>query len=99
MKGMLCAGILCAAALFAQGTSDNVANDALRKRVLGMDLLKPPARPTLQKVPAAMEPKACSVPLRNAIPAAPQVRNPPPTPGVKPLLPSNPLPRVTPSPA
>jgi hypothetical protein len=63
MKKLLWAGLVFGSVVFAQSGSDNVAAEALKKRVLGMDLLKPPKRLELPKTVIAAAPKTCAVPL------------------------------------
>jgi hypothetical protein len=69
---------------FAQ-SSGNVAADALKKRVLGMDLLHPPKRLELPKAVIAAAPKVCAVPLIEAKPIGAPDRMRVQTPRMKPL--------------
>jgi|HubBroStandDraft_6_1064221.scaffolds.fasta_scaffold1380809_1 hypothetical protein len=72
-KNVLCGFFFLGTAAFAQATSDNVpsdnvAADALRKRVLSMNLLNPPAPRPVVLAGVVMRPRVCAVPLLNAVP-------------------------------
>jgi hypothetical protein len=64
-----------ATAVFGQSTPDNVAAEALKRRLQGSDLLRTPNRPTLTVIrpgasTAGPRPGVCAIPLRNAVPSA-----------------------------
>ncbi len=63
-KAIWCLSLACAAA-FAQSTPDNAAVEALKKRLLSMNLLTPPAgpKPILLAGPSTPQSKVCSIPL------------------------------------
>jgi hypothetical protein len=63
-----CFFLTCAAAL-AQNPSDNAAAAALKKRMMGMDLLnlKTP-KPIMLAGPVTVAPTVCSIPLLNVVP-------------------------------
>jgi hypothetical protein len=85
MKKLLWAFLIFGCVAFAQGGSDNVAADALKKRVLGMDLLHPQKRFEAPKAVIVAAPKTCAVPLLEAKPAATGDRMQTATPRLKPL--------------
>jgi hypothetical protein len=68
-KAVWCILLTCAAAFGQDSSSGNAAADALKKRVMGMDLLNltTPNRIVLAG-PMIAAPKVCSIPLRNVIP-------------------------------
>jgi len=68
-KAALCFLLTCAAAFGQDSSSGNAAADALKKRMMGMDLLNltTPKRIVLAG-PVAAAPKICSIPLLNVIP-------------------------------
>jgi hypothetical protein len=60
-------GFLACAAVFGQDSSSgNAAADALKKRIMGMDLRKP--GPILLAGPVTAAPKVCAIPLLRVIP-------------------------------
>jgi hypothetical protein len=67
MKNAIWCVFLTCAAVFAQSTPDNAALDALKKRMLSMNLLNPPQRMVLAG-PVASPPKVCAIPLLRVIP-------------------------------
>jgi hypothetical protein len=69
MRKAICCFFLTCAAAFAQSTPDNAAADALKKRLLSMNLLNPPARkPVLLAGTVAAPSKVCAIPLLRVIP-------------------------------
>jgi hypothetical protein len=62
-----CSFFLCTSA-FAQSATDNAARDALRKRVLGMNLLNPTHPKPIVIAGPVTQTKVCSIPLLRAIP-------------------------------
>jgi hypothetical protein len=91
MRNVLWGVLLFSLPAFAQNSSDsvasdNVASEALRKRVLEMNLLNPPKRITLQPphVIAAV-PRVCAIPLLEATPPGTGDRLKVVTPPTKPL--------------
>jgi hypothetical protein len=64
MRNSVCCLFLASAAALAQSTPDNAAVDALKKRMLSMNLLNPPARmPVVLAGPVAAPSKVCAIPL------------------------------------
>ena len=72
MRNAILCFLLTCAAVFGQSASDNAANDALRKRILGMNLINPPQRIVLAGPLAepTVAPKVCAIPLLRIIPPA-----------------------------
>jgi len=73
MKYLLWVCFLLCSTAFAQDASPNVAGEAWKKRVLGMNLLNPPARlihPPEPVLATGIAPKICSVPLLMVAPPA-----------------------------
>jgi hypothetical protein len=70
MKKAVWCFLLTCAALFAQdANSGNAAAEALKKRVMGMDLLNlTTAKPIVLAGPMTAAPKVCAIPLLSAIP-------------------------------
>jgi hypothetical protein len=73
-KAVWCFFLTCAAAFGQDSSSGNAAADALKKRMMGMDLLNLPApqqigpKQIVLAGPVTAAPKICSMPLLNAIP-------------------------------
>jgi hypothetical protein len=68
-KAAWCFCLTCAAGFGQDSSSGNAAADALKKRMMGMDLLnlnRP--KPIMLAGPATAAPKVCSIPLLNVIP-------------------------------
>jgi hypothetical protein len=74
MRNAILCFLLTCAAVFGQSASDNAANDALRKRILGMNLINPPGRIVLAGPLSGFlagppaPPKVCAIPLLRVIP-------------------------------
>jgi hypothetical protein len=67
-KTTYCLVLTCAAA-FAQSTPDNAAIEALKKRLLSMNLLNPPGpKPIVLAGPVTQQAKVCAIPLLRVIP-------------------------------
>jgi hypothetical protein len=68
-KAIWCFFLTCAAS-FAQSTPDNAALEALKKRLLSMNLLNPPGvpKPIVLAGPMTPQSKVCSIPLLRVIP-------------------------------
>ena len=66
-NSVLCFFFTCAV-VFGQSTPDNAAVDALKKRLLSMNLLNPATpKPMMFAVPVTT-PKVCAIPLLRVIP-------------------------------
>jgi len=69
MRKAICCFFLTCAATFAQSAPDNAALDALKKRLLSMNLLNPPGpKPLALAGPVTPQSKVCSIPLLRVIP-------------------------------
>jgi hypothetical protein len=69
MQKAICWFFLTCAATFGQSTPDNAALEALKKRLLSMNLLNPPGpKPIVLAGPVTPQSKVCSIPLLRVIP-------------------------------
>jgi hypothetical protein len=68
-KAVWCFFLTCGAVVAQDSSSGNAAADALKKRMLGMDLLKFRApQPIVLAGPVNAAPMVCSIPLLTAVP-------------------------------
>ena len=66
-NSVLCLFFTCAVG-FGQSTSDNSAVDALKKRILSMNLVYPQAPKPIMLAGPMTTPKVCAIPLLRVIP-------------------------------
>jgi hypothetical protein len=83
MKNAIRCVFLTCAAVFAQSTPDNAALDALKKRILSMNLLNPPQRMVLAGPVVASPPTVCAIPLLRVIPPGTSDKMPAIKPAIK----------------
>ena len=68
MKNAIWCVFLSCTAAFGQSAPDNAAVEALKKRMLSMNLLNPPQRIVLAGPVMASSPAVCAIPLLRVIP-------------------------------
>jgi hypothetical protein len=65
---LTCAAVFGQSASSGQSTPDNAALEALKKRILGMNLLNPPAQQPIVLAGPVTQSKVCAIPLLRVIP-------------------------------
>jgi hypothetical protein len=83
MKNAIWCVFLTCTAAFGQSAPDNAAVEALKKRMLSMNLLNPPQRLVLAGPMVASPPTVCAIPLLRVIPPGTSDKMPATKPAIK----------------